>query len=67
MKKYYDWEKIAKKKMGECNFVLFFYDNEAILNSKDIRNIKWELNLAKKLKEKLLQFILRIILKLKNI
>ena len=39
MKKYYDWEKIAKKKMGECNFVLFFYDNEAILNSKDIRKI----------------------------
>lgn len=48
MKKYYDWEKIAKKKMGECNF-FFFNDNEAILNSKDIRNIKWKLNLAKKI------------------
>lgn len=54
MKKYYDWEKIAKKKIGECNFVLFFYDNEAILNSKDIRNIKWELNLAKKFKRKII-------------
>ena len=54
MKKYYDWEKIAKKKMGECNFVFFFYDNEAILNSKDIRNIKWKLNLAKKFKRKII-------------
>ena len=34
--------------------VLFFYDNEAILNSKDIRNIKWKHNFAKKIKRKII-------------
>lgn len=48
------WKKIAKKKMNMSNLVLFFYDNEALAESKNIKSIKWELELAKKLKRKII-------------
>ena len=71
MKKYYDWEKIAKKKMGECNFVLFLAIEKGNLYKEEAKENGASLILSDEeipnLKEKLLQFILRIILKLKNI
>ena len=42
------WKRKAKRKIRECAFALFFYDDYLIQEEKDIKNIKFELDQLKK-------------------
>ena len=48
------WKKKAKDKIRNCAFVLFFYDNYFLDDKKETKNIKYELNLVKEYKKKLI-------------
>lgn len=49
-----NWKKRANRKMKECSFALFFYDNHTIGSEKDIKNVKYELKKLNKYKRRLI-------------
>ena len=45
-KKYFNWHKQAKQKLKSCNQVIFF--DTITAECKNVKNINWELKMAKK-------------------
>ena len=48
------WKRKAREKIRNCAFVLFFYDNYAIAEKQSAKNIKYELDLVREYKKKLI-------------